>query len=108
MFGWINNLREPINGFTHIIGAVLSIAGMCLKLTLRHPPQSVIGTLFSFFIIMGWLIVIAWRPLVKTLPKPAIRGLVAGGLFYTFGAIDFVFQKQYNKSLIKGNTSQSL
>ncbi|MBU1087316.1 MAG: hemolysin III family protein [Candidatus Omnitrophica bacterium] len=65
----------------------LAITGMCLKLTLRHPPQIVIVVLFSFFIIMGWLIIIAWRPLVKTLPKPGIGWLVAGGLFYTFGAI---------------------
>ena len=30
MFGWINNLREPINGFTHIIGAALSIIALVL------------------------------------------------------------------------------
>lgn len=180
MFGWINNLREPINGFTHIVGGALSIialvvliykaatqkkarhlvafsiygmsqvalytmsalyhsltvssrgieifqqiehamiylliagtytplcllvlrgergwtlfainwvlaaAGMSLKLTLRSPSQPIIITLFSLFIIMGWLIVIAWRPLVRSLHKSGVRWLVAGGLFYTFGAI---------------------
>lgn len=180
MFEWINNLREPVNGLTHIAGAVLSVValvllmyraaskrkvlhiaafciygisqitlytmsaiyhslnassgtidilrqvehamiyfliagtytpiclivlkgrwgwslfginwalaiiGMTLKLTLRYPPQFVRVILFSFFIIMGWLVVIAWRPLVRALPKPGILWLIAGGLFYTLGAI---------------------
>jgi len=30
MFEWIHNLREPINGFTHIIGALLSVVGLVL------------------------------------------------------------------------------
>ncbi|MFH1459400.1 MAG: hemolysin III family protein [Candidatus Omnitrophota bacterium] len=65
----------------------LAIAGMSLKLTLSHPPQTVTVIFFSFFIIMGWLVTIAWGPLVRALPKPGIRWLVAGGLFYTLGAI---------------------
>lgn len=180
MFGWINNLREPISGITHIIGAVLSIigfvllvvraslkrkvwhivsfsiygftlvslytmsaiyhslsvspvaidilrqvehamiyfiivgsytpicltilrggwgwslfgvnwalaiAGMTLKLVFRYPPRAVIVVFFIFFFIMGWLIVIAWRPLVRVLPKGGILWLIAGGLLYTLGAI---------------------
>lgn len=42
---------------------------------------------FIFYIIMGWLLVIAWRPLVRTLPKGAIVWMVLGGVFYTVGAI---------------------
>ena len=180
MFEWVNSLREPINGFTHILGGVLSIialavlvyksaaqrktkhiiafsiyglsqvalytmsalyhsltvsargieifqqiehamiflliagtytplcllvlrgkwgwsllginwvlaaAGISLKLTLRNPSQPIIITLFSFFIIMGWLIVVGWKPLVRSLHKNGVRWLVSGGLFYTSGAI---------------------
>ena len=28
MFEWINNLREPINGISHIVGAVLAVAAL--------------------------------------------------------------------------------
>jgi hemolysin III len=180
MFGWLNHLREPVNGLTHIIGSVLSIAallvlvgsvvyqkkirhlvsfaiygftqialytmsalyhsltvsagtieilrrvehamiylliagtytpiclivlrgkwgwslfgvtwmlavtGMTLKLAVINPPHILIIILFSFFIIMGWLVVLAWRPLCRVLSRAGICWLIAGGLFYTVGAM---------------------
>ena len=35
---------------------------------------------------MGWLIVIAWFPLMKALPAGGTFWLVLGGIFYTVGA----------------------
>lgn len=44
------------------------------------------------YIVMGWLIVIAWNPLVETLPTAGIALLVTGGLLYTVGAIFYVWR----------------
>jgi len=44
------------------------------------------------YIVMGWLIVIAWNPLVETLPPAGITLLVTGGLLYTVGAIFYVWR----------------
>jgi len=42
-----------------------------------------------FYIIMGWLALIAIAPLMQALPSPAIFWLVLGGVFYTVGTIFF-------------------
>jgi len=68
------------------INWTLAIVGIILKLTFRNPPRLLTIVLFTFFIIMGWLIVVAWSPLVKILPKGGMTWLIAGGIFYTLGA----------------------
>ena len=71
----------------------LAITGIILKLCLRHPSRGVIATLFTFYILMGWLILIAWRPLIQVFPGNAIFWLVLGGLFYTGGAVIFSLRR---------------
>lgn len=66
---------------------------------------AIIGTIFkSFFvkkfvgmstilyIVMGWLIVFAWKPLSQNIPQKGIVLLVAGGLLYTIGSIFYVWR----------------
>ncbi len=67
----------------------LAIAGIVLKLVFRQPPKGVIALFFTFYIIMGWLVVIAWLPLVKALSHGGLFWLVLGGIFYTVGAVVF-------------------
>jgi len=64
----------------------LAITGMILKIAFRHPPRGVVVVLFVFYIIMGWLIVIAWPPLARALPQQGLFWLISGGVFYTVGA----------------------
>ncbi|CAM2898655.1 hemolysin III family protein [Paenibacillus sediminis] len=45
-----------------------------------------------FYIIMGWLITIAWNPLVDAVPTGGIVLLVAGGIAYTLGTIFYVWR----------------
>lgn len=65
----------------------LAVAGVVLRLIFRYPPKAAIVSFFIFYIIMGWLLVIAWRPLIRALPKRGMLWLILGGLFYTAGAI---------------------
>lgn len=45
-----------------------------------------------FYIAMGWLIVIAWQPLMTAIPTGGIVLLVAGGLMYTLGTLFYVWR----------------
>ncbi|CAH0122115.1 MULTISPECIES: hemolysin III family protein [unclassified Paenibacillus] len=45
-----------------------------------------------FYIAMGWLIVLAWNPLVAALPQGGVNMLVAGGVLYTLGTIFYVWR----------------
>lgn len=65
----------------------LATAGIILRLVFRYPPWAVIVVFFIFYIIIGGLLLIAWRPLVRTFSKPAMLWMVGGGVFYTIGAL---------------------
>jgi hemolysin III len=71
----------------------LAITGIVLKLVFRHPAKWLRILFFAFYIIMGWLVVIAWLPLTKAMPQAGIFWLVLGGVFYTVGAGIFNLRK---------------
>lgn len=77
-------LREKF-GLWLLIGIwSLAVMGIVLKLVWFNAPRWIYT---SFYLIMGWLAVIAIAPLVKTIPSAGIWLLVAGGIFYTLGAV---------------------
>ncbi len=45
------------------------------------------------YLLMGWLVVIAFNPLLNKMPRPGMRWLVAGGLSYTLGVIFYMWKK---------------
>jgi hemolysin III len=47
----------------------------------------------AIYICMGWLILIAFRPLMHSLPAGGIAWLVAGGLIYSIGGIIYTLRK---------------
>lgn len=51
------------------------------------------------YISMGWVIVIAIKPLQELLNFDALVWLVLGGVFYTLGALIYAFGKKYNKKI---------
>jgi len=46
------------------------------------------------YVLMGWLVVIAFEPLRRALPSAAIAWLIAGGLAYTVGIVFFAMSKR--------------
>ncbi len=46
------------------------------------------------YVIMGWLIVIATKPLIDALPSSGLFWLVLGGLFYTGGIVFYIFDEK--------------
>ena len=69
----------------------LAVTGIIqeLALTIRHRVLSVV-----IYLVMGWVVVVAIRPLMKVLPAWGMVWLVAGGLFYTIGVVFYVFDKK--------------
>jgi len=76
------------------INWTLAITGIVLKLVFRKPARWLVALFFSFYLIMGWLVVIAWVPLTHALPNDGVCWLVAGGIFYTIGAGIFNLRKE--------------
>ena len=48
----------------------------------------------AVYILMGWLILIALKPLLKALPAGGFIGLLLGGIFYTGGLIFYALDSR--------------
>lgn len=44
------------------------------------------------YVLMGWLVVIGWKQIVESMPFNGVVLLVIGGVFYTIGAIFYVWR----------------
>lgn len=54
----------------------------------------------SIYVIMGWLAVVAIKPMIETLPDGMMKWIVLGGLFYTLGIIFYLWKKMpYNHAV---------
>jgi len=43
---------------------------------------------------MGWICLVALKPLLQALPMAGFWWLLAGGLFYTFGIVFYIFDNK--------------
>ncbi len=85
----------------------LALAGVILKLfyTGRYDRLSTIG-----YVLLGWIAVIAVKPLIENLNSTALIYLLAGGISYTLGAVFYALKKMaYNHAIfhifVLGGTS---
>ncbi|RAK16886.1 hemolysin III [Anoxybacillus vitaminiphilus] len=46
----------------------------------------------TLYVVMGWLIVFAWKPLAASLTSEGMMFLVLGGILYTVGAVFYVWR----------------
>ena len=44
------------------------------------------------YILMGWAVVFAFKPLLATLSKPAFLWLLMGGIIYTIGGVIYALK----------------
>ncbi|GLC89159.1 PAQR family membrane homeostasis protein TrhA [Lysinibacillus piscis] len=90
------------------IGGTLGITLLCIIWSL-----ALLGIVFKclfihrfellsllFYILMGWLIVVAAKPIYAYLGSHGFALLLAGGLFYTIGAVFYAWRKlPYNHAI---------
>jgi len=73
---------------------ILAIVGIILKISkrTRHSPIGIV-----LYVIMGWLAIVAVKPILMLIPVPGILLILAGGLAYTGGLAFFAAQRiRYN------------
>jgi hemolysin III len=69
----------------------LAVAGIIQEVLLARGKRVLSVVIY---ILMGWLMLIAIRPLIRALPAAGLVWLVAGGLFYTGGVIFYALDKR--------------
>lgn len=76
-----------------IFGAVwaMAIGGVLMKTLWKGKKDHWIST--ALYLLMGWLIVLAFGPLLKQMPAAGIGWLAAGGLAYTLGVGFFAWSR---------------
>lgn len=68
----------------------LAILGVLARLFL---PRIGDVAITGFYLVLGWVIVVAVKPLVQATPTPALILLAAGGIVYTLGAVLFMLKR---------------
>jgi len=79
-------MRGPWGWTLLLLVWTLAIIGLILKAMpgTRHSRVSIV-----LYVVMGWLAVIATRPILAQVPMPGVLWIVAGGLAYTGGLVFF-------------------
>jgi hemolysin III len=74
------------------LGAVwlFGLAGILVKVFVINAPRWVTA---GIYLVMGWMSVFAIKEMLATMPPAALLWLLAGGLFYTGGAVIYITKK---------------
>jgi hemolysin III len=80
-------LRGPWGWSLFGVSWGLAVLGIVQELTLGRRTRSVSMVLY---VLMGWLALVAVRPLVQALPAAGTAWLVAGGVIYSAGIYFFI------------------
>ena len=77
-------LRDSWGTALCILVWALAVVGVVLKSSNRlfHPRLS-----NALFLLMGWLIIVAVKPMLESVPPAGLLWLLAGGIAYTVGVI---------------------
>ncbi|MBP1932099.1 PAQR family membrane homeostasis protein TrhA [Ammoniphilus resinae] len=68
----------------------IALAGVCFKCFFA---KRFLFTSTLLYVVMGWIIVFAWKPLVAHLAGGGMTLLVTGGVLYTVGTLFYVWRK---------------
>ncbi len=75
-----------------LFGLIWGLAAFGVLMTvLRVGRSRILASLI--YIGMGWLVVVAIKPLLEAVPPGGIAWLVAGGLFYTLGVVFYIWKR---------------
>lgn len=76
-----------------IFGLVWGLAALGIFLELLPQKGNRIVSLV-IYLIMGWVIIIAIKPLIQALGMAGFGWLLLGGMFYTFGVFFYVYDER--------------
>ena len=75
-------------GLLAIIWA-LALAGIIARILIDEMPRWLSA---SLYLVMGWLCLAAIKQMLLFMPVPSLIWLLAGGLFFSFGAVIYAFK----------------
>jgi hemolysin III len=76
----------------------MALVGVCFKFFSK--PDRFKFLSLSFYLVMGWLVVVAIKPMLATVPTGGLIWLLCGGLAYTFGVVFYVWKRlPYNHAV---------
>lgn len=82
---------HPVWSWT-LFGVVWGIAAVGVALKIFYTGRfKMVST--GLYLLMGWLIVMAAKPLYDTIPRSAFFWLAAGGLMYTLGVVFYLMDR---------------
>ncbi|HEX8987868.1 MAG TPA: hemolysin III family protein [Rhodocyclaceae bacterium] len=84
------NLRGPWGWSLLSVIWALAVAGIALRLALRGRRH---GIVVAFYVAMGWVVVVAVRPLLDHVAPGGLALLAAGGLAYTGGIAFYAWRR---------------
>ena len=84
------NLRGPWGWSMFGVVWALAVVGITLKLFFTGRFR-VLSTLVYLF--MGWLVLVAIKPLAEALPRFSLIMLIAGGLAYSLGTVFYLWKR---------------
>jgi hemolysin III len=70
----------------------LAVLGIVFK-SLWTGKLPVLST--ALYVVMGWCIVVAWRPLTAAVPPAGVAWLVAGGVIYSVGVVFYALDRRF-------------
>ncbi len=69
----------------------MALGGVLMKTLWKGKRDHWIST--SIYLLMGWLILFAFGPLLRAMPAAGVWWLAAGGLAYSFGVVFFAWKR---------------
>jgi len=83
-------LRGPWGWTILVLIWAIAIAGIALKALWMDAPRWLSS---AIYVIMGWLVIVAFVPLVNSVPTGGIALMVSGGVTYTLGAVIYALKR---------------
>ncbi len=68
----------------------VAVAGIVMKIVWLNAPRWLYT---SIYIAMGWMVVVAFLPLISSIPFGGLMWLAAGGAFYSIGAVIYAVKR---------------
>lgn len=87
------SLRGPWGWSVFGVIWCLAILGLVQDVLLKKRNQ-VLSV--SLYVLMGWLVVVAIRPLMQAIPLNGLLWLISGGVFYTVGVLFYALDRRMN------------
>jgi hemolysin III len=77
-----------------LFGIVWTLAAIGMAQEIKPRSEARVLSLV-IYAVMGWIVLVAIKPLLATLGLAGFLWLAAGGLFYTVGIVFFTFDERY-------------